>query len=157
MSRLQSFDNAAHVLTELISFHEHLAEFYASVAPDTHNAHAKMLLEFLAGREKKLTDTLEKYEDNAPHKILKTWIQVPYPEDLDEFLSDLTLVATADMDPLQVYEMGEKADDFVARLLSHVHDRCNINDVKTVFADLLKGERNENIALSKAYNSLREM
>lgn len=157
MSRLQSFDNAAHVLTELISFHNQLSEFYKNLAPKTSNAHARMLLEFLASREKKLAETLERYEENAPHKVLKIWIQVPYPEDLDAFLAELTRDTSRDMDPLQVYEMGEKADDFVASLLSHVHDRCNINEVKTVFADLLKGERDENIALSKAYNSLREM
>jgi hypothetical protein len=157
MSRLQSFDNAAHVLTELINFHEHLSEFYANLASDTRNDYARMLLEFLASREKKMTETLERYEDNAPHKILKTWIQVPYPEDLDAFLTELTSGVSADMDPLQVYEMGEKADDFVARLLSHVHDSCKLNELKAVFADLLKGERDENIALSKAYNSLREM
>jgi hypothetical protein len=157
MTRLLSFDNAAHVLTELISFHEHLSEFYGNLASRSSNAFANMLLEFLASREKKLAETLERYEDSAPHKVLNTWIQVPYPEDLDAFLADLTGNAATDMDPLQVYQMGEKADDFVASLLTHVHDRCQVNEVRAVFADLLKGERDENIALSKAYNSLREM
>ena len=157
MSRLQSFDNAAHVLDELISFHEHLAEIYADLSEQANNAFSKMLLEFLTSREKKLADTLERYEDNAPYKVLKTWIQIPFPEDPESFLADLPNAASADMEPLQVYEMGEKGDDFIARLLTHVHDRCEINEVKALFADLLKGERDENIALSKAYNSLREM
>jgi hypothetical protein len=72
MSRLQSFDNAAHVLTELISFHEHLAEFYASLAPDTHNA----LRQNAAGvsrqpREKADANTLGKIRGQCPSQDTK--------------------------------------------------------------------------------------
>lgn len=157
MSRLTSFDNAAHVLDELINLHEQLAKLYEDLATGANKPLSKMLLDFLVSREKKIADTLENYADNAPDKVLKTWIQIPYPEDPETFLNEFAPGASADMEPLQVYELGEKADDFVSRLLSHVHDRCEIKEVKALFADLVQGERNENIALSKAYNSLREM
>ena len=157
MTRLISFDNAAHVLDELTNFHAHLAELYADLATGANKPLSKMLLEFLVSREKKLADTLERYADNAPDKVLKTWIQIPFPEDPEAFLAEFSTGATSDMEPLQVYELGEKADDFVSRLLSHVHGRCEVDAVKALFADLIQGERNENIALSKAYNSLREM
>lgn len=157
MSHQQSFENAAHVLDELISFHEHLSEFYGELAEQADNAFAKMLLDFLTSREKKLADTLERYEENAPYKVLKTWIQIPFPSDPDEFLTKLAEDANAAMDALQVYEMGQRADDYVSSLLAHLVERCDIDDVKALFADLQKGERDENIALSKAYNSLREM
>ncbi len=157
MTRLQSYDNAAHVLSELIGYHEHLAEIYDDLASESENEMSKMLLDFLATREEKLTETLEKYEDGAPDRILKTWIQIPYPEDMDAFLTKFEKQLSNDMDPLQVYELASKADSFVEGLLSHLRDRCEVQHVKELFADLLKGEKDENIALSKAYNSLREM
>lgn len=156
MTRLQSFENAAHVLDELISFHEELSEQYSDLADRSTRPLSKLLLEFLASREKKQADTLEQYEANAPYKVLKTWIQIPFPEDPESFLGSLHQSLSDDMDADQVYALGNRADEFVASLLEHLMERCEIADVKVLFEDLLKGERNENIALSKAYNSLRE-
>lgn len=156
MTRLQSFENAAHVLDELISFHEELSEQYTHLADRSTRPLSKLLLEFLASREKKQADTLERYEASAPYKILKTWIQIPFPEDPESFLGSLQQTFSDDMDADQVYELGNRVDEFVATLLEHLQERCEIAEVKTLFADLLNGERDENIALSKAYNSLRE-
>lgn len=156
MTRLQSFENAAHVMDELISFHEELSEQYADLAERNTRPLSKLLLEFLASREKKQADTLERYEATAPYKVLKTWIQIPFPEDPESFLGSLQQAFSDDMDAEQVYELGNRVDEFVAALLEHLHERCEVAEVKALFADLLRSERNDNIALSKAYNSLRE-
>ncbi|MDO8907742.1 MAG: hypothetical protein Q7W55_04485 [Pseudohongiella sp.] len=156
MTRLQTYENAAHVLSELISFHQELSDQYDSLAGKSSNALSALLLQFMAEREKKLAVTLERYEESAPYKVLKTWIQIPYPEDLESFLGSLQVEMTPDLEPEQVYELGSKVDGFVAGLLTHLQDSCAISEVKALFKDLLKGEHDEGIALSKAYNSLRE-
>ena len=156
MTRLQTFENAAHVMDELISFHEELSEQYAELAESNTKPLSRLLLQFLADREKKQADALERFETNAPYKVLKTWIQVPFPADPESFIGSLQKEFSDDLEPDQVYELGNKADEFIASLLEHVQERCEVDEVKALFGDLLKGERDENIALSKAFNSLRE-
>lgn len=156
MSRLQTYENAAHVLDELISFHQELSDQYDTLAGKSSHPLSAMLLQFMADREKKLSDTLERYEASAPYKVLKTWIQIPFPEDLESFLGSLQAELTPDMEPDQVYELGNKVDSYIADLLTHLQERCETKEIKALFQDLLKGEHDESIALSKAYNSLRE-
>jgi len=156
MTRLQTFENAAHVMDELISFHEELSEQYSGLAESSTIPLSRLLLQFLADREKKQADSLESFEANAPYKVLKTWIQVPFPADPESFIGSLQQEFSNDLEPDQVYELGNKADEFIVGLLEHLQDRCEIEDIKTLFGDLLKGERDNNIALSKAFNSLRE-
>jgi hypothetical protein len=157
MTGMTSFENAAHVLDELIAYHQYLSELYGQLQEDASPLCA-LFLELLAAREKKQADTLERYEDNAPTKILKTWIQIPFPDDPDKFLAALAQDLRGDeLSALDIYELASKADDFASRLLEHLRDRCEIPDVVKLFEDLLQGEKLEQIALSKAYNSLREM
>ncbi|MBU2098273.1 MAG: hypothetical protein KKD00_05900 [Gammaproteobacteria bacterium] len=156
MTGITSFENAAHVLDELIACHEHLAELYERLQATT-TPLGVMFLEQLSLREKKLADTLERYEDNAPVKVLKTWIQIPFPKDPDSFLASLESDLPEQLTTQDIYELASKADDFVSHLLEHLRDRCEIADVKKLFEDLIKGENIEHIALSKTYNSLREM
>jgi hypothetical protein len=156
MTGLTSFENAAHVLDELIACHEHLAELYQRLQ-DFADPLGGMFLEQLSVREKKLAETLERYEDSAPVKVLKTWIQIPFPEDPDKFLASLEQGLPTELLPQDIYELASKADEFICRLLEHLRDSCHVADVKKVFEDLLAGEKIEQIALSKTYNSLREM
>lgn len=156
MTRLQSYENAAHVLDELISFHEELSERYSHLADICRVPLSALLWQFMAEREKKLADTLERYEASAPYKVLKTWIQIPFPEDLESFLASIQPAMTPDLGPEEVYELGSKVDSHVAALLTHLHERCEVPEIKALFKDLMKGEHDESIALSKAYNSLRE-
>jgi hypothetical protein len=156
MAGLTSFENAAHVLDELIACHEHLAELYQRLH-DNASPLGAMFLEQLSVREKKLAATLERYEDNAPVKVLKTWIQIPFPDDPDKFLAALEQDLPTDMSTQDIYDMASRADDFLTHLLEHLRDRCEIAEVKKLFEDLIAGEKIEHMALSKAYNSLREM
>lgn len=156
MAGLTSFENAAHVLTELIAVHEHLAELYQRLQ-ETASPLGAMFLEQLSSREKKQADTLERYEDSAPVKVLKTWIQIPFPGNPDTFLAALEQDMPAQLSTNDIYDLASKADEFIISLLEHLHQRCEITDVKKLFENLLAGEKIEQIALSKAYNSLREM
>lgn len=156
MTGMTSFENAAHVLDELIACHEHLSELYERLQGSA-TPLGSMFLEQLALREKKLADTLERYEDNAPVKVLKTWIQLPFPQDPDTFLASLEQDLPDTLAPEDIYDLASKADAFVSHLLEYLRDRCEIADVTKLFDDLLAGEKIEQIALSKTYNSLREM
>ena len=161
MTRLPSFDNAGHVLDILVSFHRRLAELYGEMHEVATNPYTLLLLEHMQRREQRLTQALQDYEDNASDKIIKTWLQMSCPDDPNSFLTSLEATMLSDTPanatPDDVYALGSKADIYVADLLSYLQDRCERPEVKAVFADLLAGEKIEHIALSKAYNSLREM
>ena len=90
-------------------------------------------------------------------KVLKTWIQIPFPGDPDKFLAALERDLPEQLSTNDIYELASKADEFIIGLLEHLHGRCETADVKKLFENLLAGEKIEQIALSKAYNSLREM
>ncbi|MDP2379583.1 MAG: hypothetical protein Q8M35_03690, partial [Pseudohongiella sp.] len=90
-------------------------------------------------------------------KVLKTWIQIPFPDDPDKFLAALQQDLPVELSTQDIYELANKADNFITHLLEHLRDRCEIADVKKLFEELIAGEKIEHIALSKTYNSLREM
>jgi hypothetical protein len=88
-------------------------------------------------------------------------LQISYPEDPNDFLSNLEAElkpeVAASLGPDDFYELGRRAENYIEELLSLLHDGSNVPEVRDVFADLQEGEKKERIALSKAYNSLREM
>lgn len=157
MTHLPGYENARQVLDTLREIHERLSELYCRLRHGASDPLAGMLLERMEAREKRAIETLDRYEAEAPHKILTTWIQVPYAKDPEEFLDRLEGEVQLDLSPNQIYQIGNKADNFVLDLLFHLEDNCDIEEVKRVFENLKEGEKTENIALSKDLNSLREM
>lgn len=156
MTGFTSFDNAAHVLEELITVHEYLAELYQRLQESASPLGA-MFLEQLSSREKKQAKTLERYEDSLPVNVLKTWVQIPFPGDPDKFLAALEHDLPDQLSTDDIYELASNADEFIMGLLEHLRERCGITEVKKLFENLIDGKKVEHIALSKTYNSLREM
>ncbi|HDZ10080.1 hypothetical protein [Pseudohongiella sp.] len=161
MPRVPSYDKVAHLLTILIKFHEKLANMYGRLTAMMDNQYSKLLAEEMQRRELRLVETLTSYQQTAPDRILNTMLQKSYPEDPNEFLgkleAELKPEAAAGLDPDDFYALGSRADDYIEELLSVLREGTNVPDVRDVFADLQAGEKKERIALSKAYNSLREM
>ncbi len=161
MNRVPSYDKVAHLLTILISFHKKLANVYGRLAAMMDNKYSKLLAEEMQRRELRLVETLTSYRDNAAERILNTMLQKSYPEDPNDFLgrleADLKPEVAASLDPDGLYGLGCRADDYIKELLSVLKDSSNVPEVRDLFADLEAGEEIERIALSKAYNSLREM
>lgn len=161
MTRVPSYDKVDHLLTILISFHQKLANVYGRLSAMMENKYSKLLAEEMQRRELRLVETLTSYQASAPERILNTMLQKSFPEDPNHFLSrleaELEPEAAAGLDPDDFYALGSRADDYIEELLSVLRDGTNVPDVRDVFADLQAGEEKERIALSKAYNSLREM
>ncbi|MBC53102.1 MAG: hypothetical protein CMQ34_04615 [Gammaproteobacteria bacterium] len=161
MSRVPSYDKVTHLLTILIKFHQKLANVYGRLSAMMDNKYSRLLAEEMQRRELRLVETLTAYQETAPDRILGTMLQVSYPEDPNEFLTnleaDLKPETAASLDPDDFYELGSRAEKYIEELLTVLHDGSNVPEVRDVFADLKAGEEKERIALSKAYNSLREM
>lgn len=161
MARVPSYDKVAHLLTILIKFHQKLANVYGRLSAMMDNKYSQLLAEEMQRRELRLVKTLTSYQENAPERILDTMLQISYPEDPNDFLSkleaELSPEAAAGLDPDDFYDLGSRADTYIEELLTVLHDGSNVPEVRDVFADLKAGEEKERIALSKAYNSLREM
>lgn len=161
MPNVPSYDKVAHLLTILIKFHQKLANVYGRLGAMMENKYSKLLAEEMQRRELRLVETLTSYHDSAPERILDTMLQKSFPEDPNDFLSkleaELTPEAAAHLDPDDFYALGSRADDYIEELLTLLRDSSNVPEVREVFEDLYAGEEKERIALSKAYNSLREM
>ena len=154
MTRLQAYENTRHVLQEVKRFHIELSQMYERLADRTCCERTRMLLTYMQRREQKLAAALAFYEDVAPDAALDAWFQIPFPENLDDFLR---LVSTdVAMDVMQAQQLISRADAFLIALLEHVASKVNAAEVKALFDDLLDIERQEEKALSKAINSLRE-
>ena len=161
MSRIPSYDSVADLLTVLIKFHQELADVYGRLHAMMDNQYAKLLAEEMQRRELRLVDTLSSYQETAPEHSLDTMLQKSYPDDPNDFLSNLEAElkpdTAANLSPDGLYGLGSRADTYIADLLSVLKDSSNVPQVRDVFQDLQDGEELERIALSKAYNSLREM
>lgn len=161
MTRIPSYNNVADLLQILSKFHQQLADTYGRLRAMVDNKYSKLLAEEMQRRELRLVEMLSSYEETAPQRILDTMLQKSYPDDPNDFLDDmeaeLSPKAAAELDPDDVYSLGSRAEDYIAELLSVLHEASNVPEVREVFKDLQDGEERERIALSKAYNSLREM
>ncbi|MEX0739349.1 MAG: hypothetical protein WD071_08405 [Pseudohongiella sp.] len=161
MTRVPSYDSVADLLKILISFHSQLADMYGRLNAMVDDKYAKLLAEEMQRRELRLVETLSGYEKNAPERILDTMLQKSYPENPNDLLSEMEAQmkpeTTARLSPDDIYSLGSRADSHIEELLSVLHDSSNVPEVRDVFKDLHDGEELERIALSKAYNSLREM
>lgn len=154
MNHLQQYENTRHVLDEIRNFHERLADLYGTLAGQATEARAEMLLNYVKSREEAQAAVIKLYESDAPTGILDSWFQVPYPENLNDFLK--LLETRADLSVEQVRELVMEADEFLVALLDHVERRVINPQVKAVFHDLQQLEREEEKALTRAVNSFWE-
>lgn len=154
MNHLQQYENTRHVLDEIRSFHRRLADLYGTLAGQATGARAEMLLNYMKSREEAQATVIDLYESDAPANILDSWFQVPYPENLNDFLQ--LLETRADLSVEQVRELVMEADEFLMALLDHVERRVINSEVKAVFHDLKELEREEEKALTRAVNSFWE-
>ncbi|MEX1197887.1 MAG: hypothetical protein WEB57_08520 [Pseudohongiellaceae bacterium] len=154
MNHLQQYENTRHVLDEIRSFHQRLAGLYGALAEQATEARAEMLLNYMKSREEAQGAVIDLYESDAPASILDSWFQVPYPENLNDFLKLLEI--RSDLNVEQARELIMEADEFLMALLNHVERRVINPEVKAVFQDLQELEREEEKALTRAVNSFWE-
>lgn len=154
MNHLQQYENTRHVLDEIRSFHQRLAELYGILAEQATGARAEMLLNYMKSREEAQRSVIDLYESDAPDNILDAWFQVQSPENLNDFLE--LLETRADLNVEQARELIMQADEFLMSLLDHVERQVLNTEVKAVFHDLKELEREEEKALTKAVNSFWE-
>ncbi len=155
MNHFQQYENARHVLSEVRDYHHRLAGVYETLAGRASNERARMLLNHLRDREQALAANLHQYEQDAPDNILDTWMQIQYPENLNDFLG--LIDTSADLGVEQVRQLAMEADEFLMSLLKHVEDSSLHPDIKAVFANLQALETEEEKAVSQAVESIRDM
>jgi len=151
VNHLQQYENTRHVLDEIRRFHMRLAELYGKLAAQASEGRAEMLLDYMQSREQAQAAVIDLYESDAPAAVLDSWFQVPSPENLNDFINLLN--TDADLSMEQARELIMEADEFLISLLNHVERRVINPEVKAVFEDLEKLEREEEKALTGAVNS----
>lgn len=151
MNHLQQYENTRHVLDEIRRFHLRLADLYGKLAEQASEGRVEMLLGYMQSREQAQAAVIDLYESDAPASVLDSWFQVPCPENLNDFIE--LLKTEADLDVEQARELIMEADEFLISLLNHVERRVINPEVKAVFEDLEKLEREEEKALTGAVNS----
>jgi len=71
------YSQEIEIIEQIMSFHKHLCEFYASLVEKTEAPKVKLLLNYLSHHEKLREDYLIKYKEFAPKKEMKSWIKSP--------------------------------------------------------------------------------
>lgn len=154
MNHLQQYENARHVLAEIRDYHRRLARLYARWSETVSGERAGLLLDYLRRREENLTEALRRYEEDAPDSVLDSWLQIQYPENLNDFLSGLESAADKDLTLEEVRELAQSADEFLMALLEHVEEVSLNPEIQPVFHNLQEIEREEEKALTRAAASL---
>lgn len=154
MNHLQQYENARHLLAEIRDYHRRLAGLYADWSEKVSGERAALLLDYLRQREESLTSALRRYEEDAPDNVLDSWLQIQYPENLNDFLNELESAGNTDLSLEEVRELAQSADEFLMALFRHVEEVSLNPEIRPVFHNLQELEREEEKALTQAAASL---
>jgi hypothetical protein len=153
--RLQGYENVGHVLDVLAEFHRQLAAVFSELGERAGDDRSKLMLDYLAGHQSRRANALEMYRRDAPPSLIGNWFQIPFPEDPRAFLRNFQ--ETGKTSPDRLDDLIAQLDTFMSRLLHHMRDRAETNNVKALFEDLLEIEQRERLLRSRAMSSFSQI
>lgn len=142
------------ILDQIRKFHHQLGAFYAETAEKAERNRAKALLEYMGRHEERLEARLTEYEEDAAQAILDTWF---------EFLPDIAkcecfegVELNPDMSVDDVVGTALRFDDCLIQFFQEMADLSVVEDVKELFASLVRMEEEEEREVTRASVELTE-
>ena len=89
------FKQVSGLLTEVCNARLALAQAYERLATQVDSTRTRMLLDYLAGRERQGYDSLNRYLQQAPHGVLDTWFGRAFDSDFVARIGHLDADAVA--------------------------------------------------------------
>ncbi|MGE0621282.1 MAG: hypothetical protein AB7O54_01615 [Pseudomonadales bacterium] len=152
MERLEGYENVDHVLSVLAEFHRRLAGWMSELG-EVAEERRGLEFRYVARQHTLRSEALADFRSDADPTLLRSWFQIPFPENPADFLRGLA----SQPDAVSLTEILAATDGFIDRLLSHLHDRAETAGVKALFQDLLDSELRDRRLRSRALDSFSRL
>ncbi|MGB6045784.1 MAG: hypothetical protein WBF93_21695 [Pirellulales bacterium] len=138
---MPSFEQAKDILDHAKEFHHRVARYYLQLEDQVAQQRVKMMLNYLSRHEDRLADALQSYEENASRKILNTWVQFVYDDEILKTLGETPVQSEMSVD--DVVDLGLRLDDRLINCFKMMVDAAETDDVREVFQNLVDMEEQE--------------
>ena len=146
------FEQARDAFHHVEGFYRKLGTLYQTTSKQKTDGKEKMLLDYMAQHQMELSDNLEKYEHNAPNKILDAWFGYTDDDNVLTFPEKTELDSLDDIVAVSL-ECGEK----LIKLFNNFADSADTSDLKEVFTNMAKMQEKEQRKLSINVDRLTEL
>lgn len=151
--QVETLKDVLHWTTE---FHQHLSKCLAHCATQNDSERAKMLLDYLADHEKKLTHVVSRFEETGDSNALNTWCY-EYVNKHPIVQHEYCNAPFSDLDAAQIMSVIVNQHQQVIELYRYLAERAGIPSAKELLEDLWSMEEHEMMRAVQAANRFEDM
>jgi DNA integrity scanning protein DisA with diadenylate cyclase activity len=149
-------ENLRDILDWTIDFHQQLSLCLADCANKNESERAKLLLDYLAQHEQRLTKVIMKFEKTASSNALNTWCY-EYLDKHPIVKHKHTDAPFSDLNTLQITEIVIHMHQQVITLYRDLAAQTVVNSAHDLLEELLSLEEHEAMRMSQSANRLEDM
>ncbi|GAB3012376.1 hypothetical protein [Bowmanella dokdonensis] len=150
-----NFSDVRELLVHNKQLHLRTAVFYKDLAEQTGNPRAAMLLNTLCRHEAQLAEELKRYMEEAPEKVLNTYIQYDRRKDSNGLFE--TDFAPANCSESDVERLANQVDEYFSQLYAEMAQSADVQPVSEMFDNLYDHIMEEKKRLSTDLYSLADI
>lgn len=136
------FEQTRDVLNHARDFHRKVSDFYHELEEQSDQKRVRLLLDYMAGREKELADALDDFVNQASTDVLNTWFQFTHDDDTLQ-LNCPDVEVKREMSVDDVMSMAMRFHDCLMRLYGELAGSARSNRVREVFLSLMQEAEKE--------------
>lgn len=137
------FKTVAEIVACSREIHRALSEQYAELEQLASTEQIQFLLDHLSRHERHMAQALTRFQGDAAHAILNTWLQYSpefHPQSLSELVNK---VRGARLDDVRdVVRVALEVDDYLVAIYREILENTDSTKAREVFANLLQMEEN---------------
>lgn len=149
------FEQTRDVLEHTRHFHGKLARFYENLAENEAQERMRLLLEYFGRHERRLTQSLRRFEEQTASEILDTWLDFTHDEEVLCFPKDLDIHPQMSVD--EVIGIAMQLDQCLIRLYRELAQQTDVPEVREVFQALLQMEEKERDHVAQQAERLNDL
>lgn len=142
-------EQVKQVLQSTQQLHERARSYFAHLAHQSKQPRVKLLLDYLAGHEAHLAETIRGYKQDAAQKVLDTWVSSvdPVTHLADEF--DWDIASRTDCSFDELVEFGLGVDNRIVDVYRELARRAEPPWLQDIFQSLYDLEVQEEKQMAK--------
>lgn len=135
------FKQVGELVQGLSDARQALAKLYARLAAQVDSSRSRMVLEYLAGRERAGQQQLLNYGQQAPRAVLDTWLQNAFDSDFIARLNRIDLDAGAS--PNDVLQLALGLDQQLIEMLAQQAEQMPTPEARAALLSMMADEQQQ--------------
>lgn len=150
-----SYETTQQLIDHVRTIHQSLSDHYNHVWSESHKPMTQMLLDYLSTHESRLSNALQRYEEQLPDKLLNTWFQFTTTGELGQCVANGNI--NADSSPEELLDFAIRMDDCLINFYKSMYDEAETKPIRELFGDLLAMEEAEERLMVKQMLSANDL